>query len=76
MALSMVVGFYYHGYYMPFVWPTVIAIVLGAVSMFVGRDAGSSMGRKDGYLVVTLVWLRRSLTIAIYSQEVSSFGAV
>ena len=57
MALSMVVGFYYHGYYMPFVWPTVIAIVLGAVSMFVGRDAGSSMGRKDGYLVVTLVWL-------------------
>lgn len=57
MALCMGVGIFYDDCYLPFVWPTAIAVALGTAGVVYGRDASSSMGRKDGYLVVTMVWL-------------------
>lgn len=42
---------------MPFVWTIIIALALGIGFRLLGRDAGKNMGRRDGYLVVSLVWL-------------------
>lgn len=57
MAVCMGVGIYRHACYMPFAWPTAIAVGLGAAGLAVGRGAGSNMGRKDGYIIVSLTWL-------------------
>ena len=37
--------------------PIVIALVLGATGVWLGMNAGKKMGRKDGYIVVSLVWI-------------------
>ena len=35
----------------------VFSVVLGCVGLYVGRKAGTNMGRKDGYIVVSMVWV-------------------
>ena len=40
-----------------FVPSIAIAAVLGAVGVVVGLNSGSKMGRKDGYIVVSMVWV-------------------
>ena len=35
----------------------VLALVLGVVGVLLGRHAGKKMGRKDGYIVVSMVWV-------------------
>lgn len=40
-----------------FLPPVCIALALGALGTLLGRNAGKSMGRKDGYVVVSLVWV-------------------
>lgn len=39
-----------------FIPPIAGALALGTVLLILGRNAGKSMGRKDGYIVVSLVW--------------------
>ena len=34
----------------------ILSVLLGAVGVLLGRHAGKKMGRKDGYIVVSLVW--------------------
>lgn len=33
------------------------SLLLGTTGVFIGRNAGKKMGRKDGYIVVSLVWV-------------------
>lgn len=35
----------------------ILALVLGAVGVLLGRNPGKKMGRKDGYIVVSMVWV-------------------
>ena len=35
----------------------VLALVLGAVGVLLGLHPGKKMGRKDGYIVVSFVWV-------------------
>jgi len=57
MLLCQIVALIYHEGFKAFTPPVLLAFVLGLVSYFIGRKAGASMGRKDGYIVVSTVWL-------------------
>ena len=35
----------------------ILALLLGITGVLLGRHAGKKMGRKDGYIVVSLVWV-------------------
>mgnify|MGYP002852915260 CR=1 FL=1 len=58
MAICFFVGMYYEERAMySFLWPILIATAIGAANQYVGKDAGSNMSRRDGYLIVTIIWL-------------------
>lgn len=57
MAVCMVLGYCYGEYFYPFVWPTLAACALSLLFGIVSRGATATMGRKEGYLVVTLSWI-------------------
>ncbi len=61
MGACLGVSAYYGESVMPFVWAILLAILLGTVGAFVSRGAGKSMSRKDGYIVVSIVWIVFSL---------------
>lgn len=46
---------------MPFLWTILISLVLGIGFRLLGRNSEKNMGRRDGYLVVSLVWIVFSL---------------
>lgn len=57
----MLVSIYYGESIMPMLWGAATAILLGAAGLAYGRGAGKNMGRKDGYIVVSIVWVVFSL---------------
>ena len=57
LAVTTVVSLLYGEDITSFVIPTAITIVLGVIGMIVGRNAGNNMGRKDGYIIVSVVWV-------------------
>lgn len=57
LAICLILGLCYQECYLPFVWPVVISIVLGTVGQLIGRNAAANMSRKDGYVVVSFVWV-------------------
>ena len=57
MMLCQVVCWLYDEGIKEFTPPIVIALVLGATGVWLGMNAGKKMGRKDGYIVVSLVWI-------------------
>lgn len=61
MAVCMLVGYCYGECFYPFVWPTLGTCAVCLLCRLLGRNAPSSMSRKDGYLVVTLSWIAFSL---------------
>jgi len=61
LLCTMLVALLYNEDIMPYVWTTVVTLVLGLAGRFVGRNAGKNMSRRDGYLIVSLVWLVFSL---------------
>ncbi len=61
MAVCLGVSVYYREDVMPFVWAIVVAVLLGTGGLVAGRKAGKSMSRKDGYIVVSIVWIIFSL---------------
>lgn len=61
MLICMLVSLYYCESIMPMLWGAATAILLGAAGLAYGRGAGKNMGRKDGYIVVSIVWVVFSL---------------
>lgn len=57
MLLCQIVSFIYDEGMLPFCIPILIAIVLGVPAILYGHQAGKNMGRKDGYIVVSLTWV-------------------
>lgn len=61
LIVTLAVALIYKEDVMPYVWTLAITIVLGLVGRGIGWGAGKNMGRRDGYLIVSLVWLIFSL---------------
>ena len=61
LLITLVVALIYKEDVMPFVWTLTITLVLGIMGRGIGWGAGKNMGRRDGYLIVSLVWLIFSL---------------
>ncbi len=57
MMLCQVVSWLYDEGIKEFIPPILIALVLGIAGVLLGMNAGKKMGRKDGYIVVSLVWI-------------------
>ena len=57
MALCQIVSWIYSEGMMAFLPPIALALLLGLAGIAIGKNANSNMGRKDGYLVVSLVWV-------------------
>lgn len=57
MMLCQVVCWLYEEGVRAFCPPIAMALVLGVIGVFLGRNAGKKMGRKDGYIVVSVVWV-------------------
>lgn len=62
LGLCAIVGAYYKEHYAAFLWPLLLDVILSVGLWFAGRGAGKNMGRKDGYIIVSLVWIVYSLT--------------
>lgn len=57
MFLCQIVALIYSEGFNAFTPPIVISIVLGCIGILLGKKAGPNMGRKDGYIVVSIVWV-------------------
>ncbi|MCR5312209.1 MAG: TrkH family potassium uptake protein [Bacteroidaceae bacterium] len=57
MVLCQIVAFIYNEGIEAFCPPIFATILLGVIGHLIGRNAGANMGRKDGYVVVSLVWV-------------------
>mgnify|MGYP002619919206 CR=1 FL=1 len=58
MAVCFFVGMYYEESAMySFLWPIIISMAIGGVNQYVGKDSGTNMSRRDGYIIVTVVWI-------------------
>ena len=57
MMLCQVVCWMYNEGVKAFTPPIAIALLLGIIGVVLGRNAGKKMGRKDGYIVVSSVWV-------------------
>jgi len=57
MLLCLLVALFYGDGFMAFTPPILASLLLGVVCMLLGRNAGTNMGRKDGYIVVSMVWV-------------------
>lgn len=56
MSCQIVSWIYNEGLY-AFTPPIVVSVVLGTIGVLLGRNAGKAMGRKDGYIVVSITWV-------------------
>ena len=54
---TMLVAFFYNEDVMPYIWTIILTAVLGGAGIIAGVNSGKSMSRRDGYLIVSLVWL-------------------
>lgn len=57
LFVTMLVALFYREDVMPYVWTIMVSLILGGLGTFVGKDASKSMSRRDGYLIVSLVWI-------------------
>lgn len=57
MVLCQVTSWIYGEGIRDFMPPIALAVLLAAILLFFGRKAGKKMGRKDGYIVVSSVWV-------------------
>ena len=61
LVITLAVALMYKEDVMPYVWTLAITLVLGIMGRGIGWGAGKNMGRRDGYLIVSLVWMIFSL---------------
>src|SRR5574344_2980298 len=61
MTACQIVSWIYGEGVEAFVPPIAIALALGITGILLGRNAGEKMGRKDGYIVVSVVWVMFTL---------------
>lgn len=61
MLLCQIVALIYSEGFAAFTPPILISILLGCIAVFLGKKAGTNMGRKDGYIVVSMVWVLFSI---------------
>ena len=57
LLITMVVAIIYDEDIMPYVYTTVLSVVLGLAGRIIGHGAGKRLGRRDGYIIVSLVWI-------------------
>lgn len=57
LFVTMLVAFFYNEDVMPYALTIILAAVLGGVGIIAGINAGKSMSRRDGYIIVSLVWM-------------------
>lgn len=57
LAISMGVSLWSHDDIQPFLWPTIGTALLGVILIYLCRNAGDNMSRRDGYMVVSMVWI-------------------
>lgn len=58
MAICFGMGYFFHEtHHLTFGLPVCIAVVVGGLLQFFGRHAENRMGRRDGYLIVSLTWV-------------------
>jgi len=62
LGICAMAGVYYREQYVVFLWPLLLDLVLSVGLWSAGRGAGKNMGRKDGYIIVSLVWVIYTLT--------------
>ncbi len=61
LVVTLCVALLYREDVMPFVWAVVCALALGFSGVAVGWNAGKNINRRDGYVIVSLVWIVFSL---------------
>ena len=61
LLLCLIVSLLYGESVLPFIPSFVVSAILGGLGVWYGREADSSMGRKDGYIVVSSIWFLFSL---------------
>lgn len=61
MLACLAVSVYYSESVMPMLWALITAVAIGVFCVSSSAGAGRNMGRKDGYIVVSLVWIVFSL---------------
>lgn len=57
MCLCQLVSWLYGEGVMEFTPPIIISLVLGCIGFYAGKDSGTNMSRKDGYIIVSSVWI-------------------
>jgi len=57
MFLCQCVSWFYGEGVMEFTPPIITALLLGSIGFYAGKGSSSNMSRKDGYLVVSSVWI-------------------
>ncbi len=61
-----------------FLWPMIIAWTIGFVNQYVGRNSALTMSRKDGYIIVSFIWVIYTLIGMlpfIFSGSVPDFAS-
>ena len=57
LLITLGVAAFYHEDIMPYVYATIMSVVLGILGRVIGIGAGKRLGRRDGYIIVSLVWI-------------------
>jgi len=57
MCLCQFVSWLYGEGVMEFTPPIIISLILGCIGYYTGKDSGTNMSRKDGYIIVSSVWI-------------------
>lgn len=57
LLITLLVALFYKEDPMPYVWPIILSIGLGGLAQLAGIGGGKTIGRRDGYVIVTFVWI-------------------
>lgn len=61
LLITLCVAVFYKEDILPYVLPIICSVVLGITGIIIGWNAGRNLSRRDGYLIVSLVWVVFSL---------------
>lgn len=61
MFLCQIVALIYGEGFRAFTLPILASLLLSSIAAFFGKNSGTNMGRKDGYIVISIVWVLFSI---------------